>query len=76
MPNTRRAALGSFVYNAGAGAFAKSTMLKRLNSGDVLGECNELLKWVYTKGRKLKGLERRRMAEAKLCLQSKITSPF
>lgn len=70
MPDTRRAALGSFVYNAGSGAFARSTMLKRLNRGDVLGGCNELLKWVYAKGRKLKGLERRRMAEAKLCLQS------
>src|SRR4051794_9982147 len=31
MPDTRRAALGSFVYNAGAGAFARSTMLKKLN---------------------------------------------
>ncbi|WP_138476156.1 lysozyme [Dyadobacter bucti] len=70
MPDTRRAALGSFVYNVGAGAFARSTMLKKLNAGDVVGGCNELLKWVYAKGKRLKGLERRRSAEVKLCLQS------
>ncbi|MCF2502775.1 lysozyme [Dyadobacter sp. CY107] len=70
MPDTRRAALGSFVYNAGAGAFARSTMLKKLNAGDVMGGCKELLKWVYAGGKKLKGLERRRTAEAKLCMQS------
>jgi len=70
MPDTRRAALGSFVYNAGAGAFARSTMLKKLNAGDIMDGCKELLKWVYAGGKKLKGLERRRTAEAKLCLQS------
>ncbi|MCF0055506.1 lysozyme [Dyadobacter sp. CY356] len=70
MPDTRRAALGSFVYNAGIGAFAKSTLLKKLNSGDILGGCNEMLRWVWAGGKKLKGLERRRQAEVKLCIQS------
>ncbi|MDK4746201.1 lysozyme [Leclercia adecarboxylata] len=36
IPETTRAALYSFTYNVGAGAFGKSTLLKKLNSGDVV----------------------------------------
>ncbi len=35
----QRAALYSFTYNVGTGAFSKSTLLKRLNTGDVDGAC-------------------------------------
>lgn len=70
MPDTRRAAFISFVYNAGAANFARSTMLKKLNAGDAIGACNELPKWVYAGGKKLNGLVRRREAERKLCLQT------
>lgn len=62
------AAYASFIYNAGQGNFAKSTLLKKLNRGDRAGACRELTKWVYAKGRKLKGLVRRREAERELCL--------
>lgn len=63
----RRAALASFVYNVGPAAFAKSTLLRRLNAGDVRGACAELSRWVYAGGRELPGLVRRRQAERELC---------
>ncbi|TBV12770.1 lysozyme [Stutzerimonas kirkiae] len=67
LPDTRRAALGSFVYNVGAGAFERSTLLRKLNAGDVAGACAELSRWVYAGGRKLGGLVKRRSAERELC---------
>lgn len=69
MPDTRRAALVSFIHNVGEGAFARSTLVKKLNRGDFYGGCNELLKWVYAGGKKLKGLENRRKEERELCLK-------
>jgi len=68
LPPRRRAALASFVYNVGDGAFARSTLLRRLNAGDVRGACHELSRWVYANGRKLAGLVKRRATELKLCL--------
>jgi lysozyme len=66
-PNTY-AALISFAYNAGDENLRNSTLLRKLNSGDRVGACNELPRWVYAGGRKLQGLVRRREAERKLCL--------
>lgn len=68
MPDTRRAALASFVYNVGAGAFSSSTLVRKLNSGDVRGGCDELLRWVLADGKRLPGLVKRREAERELCL--------
>ena len=68
-PDTRRAALASFVYNVGPQPFLKSTLLRKLNAGDVVGACNQLTRFVYAKGKKLNGLVRRREAEKKLCLE-------
>lgn len=62
------AATVSFVYNIGASAFAKSTMLRKLNSGDTLGAANELTRWVKAGGKTLTGLVRRREAERALFL--------
>lgn len=62
------AAFTSFTYNVGVNNFTKSTMLKKLNAGDIRGACNELPKWVYAKGKKLRGLVNRREKERKLCL--------
>ena len=62
------AALTSFVYNVGEQAYKDSTLLKKLNSGDYTGACNELLRWVYAKGIKLGGLVKRREQERMLCL--------
>ncbi|MOA23784.1 Lysozyme RrrD [compost metagenome] len=66
-PDTRRAALGSFVYNVGASAFERSTLLRKLNGGDVAGACAELSRWVYAGSTRLAGLVKRRAAERELC---------
>ncbi|ENL8515687.1 lysozyme [Providencia rettgeri] len=44
-----KAALYSFAFNVGTNAFARPTMLKKLNIGDQYGACEELKKWVYVK---------------------------
>lgn len=59
----------SFTYNLGEGNLASSTLLKKLNSGDRVGACNELKKWVYAKGKVLPGLVKRREAERLICLR-------
>ncbi|WP_405045477.1 glycoside hydrolase family protein [Pseudomonas aeruginosa] len=46
---------------------ARSTLLRKLNAGDVRGACAELSRWVYAGGKKLGGLVRRRAAERELC---------
>lgn len=70
LPDGVRVALSSFVYNVGAGAYAKSTLLRKLQAKDIAGACRELDRWVYAGGKKLRGLERRRQAERQLCLSS------
>ncbi|MBQ0313805.1 lysozyme [Providencia rettgeri] len=62
-----KAALYSFGFNVGTGAFAKSTLLKKLNAGDQYGACEELKKWVYAGGKVWRGLVNRREAEAAIC---------
>lgn len=59
-------ALTSFTHNLGRGALARSTLLKKLNAGQYGAVDAELQKWVYAGGKKLKGLVRRRRAEADL----------
>lgn len=63
-----RAAIYSFAYNVGTGAFARSTMLKKLNAGDITGACNELKRWTYAGGVPWKGLITRREIEEAVCL--------
>lgn len=62
-------ALVSFTFNVGQGNLATSTLLKKLNAGDIAGACRELPKWVYAKGRLLRGLVKRRAAEMAVCLK-------
>lgn len=69
LPETRRAALASFVYNVGEPQFKTSTLLRKLNVGDARGACAEMSRWVYAKGQKLGGLVNRRAAERDLCEQ-------
>ncbi len=64
----QRAALYSFTYNVGSGAFSKSTLLKKLNTGDQDGACEELRRWVYAGGMKFRGLMNRRDMERSMCL--------
>ncbi|MGU6722763.1 lysozyme [Salmonella enterica subsp. enterica serovar Pomona] len=68
IPNSERAALYSFAYNVGAGAFARSTLLKKLNAGDQAGACDELKRWTYAGGKQWKGLVTRREIEHEVCI--------
>lgn len=68
MTDSREAALVSFTYNIGGNAFCKSTLVRKLNSGDVVGACNELPRWNKASGIVLPGLVKRREEEKKLCL--------
>lgn len=62
-------ALASLVYNIGAGAFAKSTLLRMLNMGDYAGAAEQFGRWNKQKGKVLNGLTRRREEERKLFLE-------
>jgi GH24 family phage-related lysozyme (muramidase) len=59
-------ALVDFAYNVGVGAFAGSTLLKRLNVGDFDGAIEEFSRWKYAKGKESKGLRDRRAREVAL----------
>ena len=59
-------ALTCFVFNIGQGNFRNSTLLKLLNEGKYAAVPNQLRLWVYAGGKKLRGLVRRREAEAYL----------
>lgn len=75
------AALTSFSYNVGINAFKTSTALKRINQGNIKGGCEALGTKDYSSGicrgygcgwaggKMLKGLQRRRQEEMRLCLQ-------
>lgn len=67
IPESERAAFYSFAYNVGTGAFARSTLLKKLNAGDHAGACNELKRWTYAGGKQWKGLVTRREIEREVC---------
>lgn len=67
IPEPTRAALYSFTYNVGSGAFASSTLLKKLNARDVPGACKELQRWTYAGGKQWKGLMTRREIEREVC---------
>lgn len=62
-------ALVSLVFNIGRASFARSALLKKLNSGDVNGAAQEFPRWVYAKGKKLPGLITRRNDEMELFLR-------
>ena len=59
-------ALGSFTFNLGAGALQRSTLRRKVNRGEHDAVPAEFRRWVWAGGRKLKGLMRRREAEAEL----------
>ncbi|WP_342270459.1 lysozyme [Rickettsia endosymbiont of Orchestes rusci] len=69
LTKNQQAALISFIFNCGGGAFQASTLRQKLNRGEYLNAANELLRWVNAKGRvKLQGLVKRRTIERSLFL--------
>jgi lysozyme len=60
-------ALVSFAYNCGSGALKGSTLLKRVNTNPADKTITDaFLMWVKADGKTMKGLVRRRKAEADL----------
>ncbi|WP_373278392.1 lysozyme [Shimwellia blattae] len=68
VPETTRGALYSFVYNVGVGNFKTSTLLRKINQGDIHGACDQLRRWTYASGRQWQGLITRREIERQVCL--------
>lgn len=60
----------SLSYNIGSGAFCGSTLVRKLNSGDYAGACEQVLVWDKAGGRRVQGLTARRNREYAQCRQS------
>ena len=76
VPDDTYVAINDWAYNVGSGAACKSSLIRKVKAGDVRGACMELSKWVYVKGRVIKGLMVRRvkgdavnLSERALCLR-------
>lgn len=63
------AALCSFVYNVGIHAFETSTMLRVLNHGNYELCAGQFERWNKVKGKVVKGLTNRRLAEKSLFMK-------
>ena len=59
-------ALVDFTFNVGAAHLAGSTLLRRLNAGDLAAADAEFAQWTLAAGKRLPGLVKRRAAEAAL----------
>ena len=58
----------SLAYNIGVIAFCGSTLVRKLNAGDRMGACDEILRWHFSGGVSLKGLVDRRAKEHDRCV--------
>lgn len=69
MPPHRHAAMISFTYNVGGGAFCHSAVARNLNAGNIQAACDALLAYNHGGGRVIQGLTNRRVSERKECLR-------
>ncbi len=73
------AAMTSFTFNEGIGAFRGSTLLRLFKSGDIIGAANQFPRWdkVHVDGELVvvQGLLNRRLAERVLFLEVTIPAP-
>ena len=67
-------ALTSLIFNIGSGAFAGSSILKRINAGDFKGAAALFGAWNHVKGVVSADLTRRRASEAALFLSTETTA--
>ena len=58
-------ALTSFTFNLGSGAFQRSTLRRKVNREEHDEVPEQFMRWIWAGGRRLRGLVRRREAEAK-----------
>jgi lysozyme len=68
IPRDMSVALISWTYNLGVNAACGSTLVRKLNAGDLYGACEQLPRWNRAGGREVRGLTNRRAAERALCL--------
>lgn len=59
-------ALVCFAYNCGVASLKSSTLLRMFNAGDVAGAQGQFARWNKAAGKVMRGLTRRRAAEAAL----------
>jgi lysozyme len=59
-------AMVDFTFNVGCGAFRKSTLLKKVNKGDMHGAAQEFFRWTMVKGKVVPSLMHRRRDEYNL----------
>lgn len=64
----QKGALTDFAYNLGWVALGSSTLLRKLNAGDIQGAADQFPLWNRAAGRVLGGLTKRRAAERALFL--------
>ena len=62
----QQSVLTSWAYNVGLTASGKSTLVRKLNTGDYASVPAQLKRWDKAGGKKLRGLTLRRAREAKL----------
>ena len=68
LPVNRDVAYTSLAYNAGVSAISKSTAVRRLNAGDIVGGCEAIAWWNKAGGRVIRGLVNRRTEDVALCM--------
>lgn len=70
-------AFTSLSYNIGTTAFCRSTLVRKLNTEDYAGACNEILRWTFYQykdcatpayARRCGGLAKRRQDEYRTCI--------
>ena len=61
-------ALVVLAYNIGLNALSGSTLLKKLNAGDIMGSADQFIRWNRAGGKEVEGLTNRRHAERDLFL--------
>ena len=74
IPQGRWVAYAHFAFNVGVYSFCRSTLAKRINAGDQLSSCSEMLRWKYVAGRdctvaknNCRGIPKRRAFESQWC---------
>ena len=67
-------ALVSFTFNLGSGTLQRSTLRKKVNHQQHDAVPAEFMKWVYSGGKKLPGLVKRRAAEAGMYKSKNVTN--
>jgi lysozyme len=69
LPDGRYVAILSLAYNIGVASTCRSSVVSKINAGDIQGGCGALLLYNRAAGIVFPGLTSRRETERKLCLE-------